>query len=295
MTQLTIWRTQAFCRLDKLLSQLEGDAGPPDELVDALIRNLSQLPTRPADKPPYVGIFSVTDVVNGRRKALEQLQKLEDKIQGDLCPTDTLMDDLLRVLSNLPKRPADKQPYASLFPVPKMVWLTPQQISKIAPAADRDRVATLTPYLNRAMVEFEINTPLRQAHFLAQVAHESDRFNALEEYASGEEYEWRDDLGNTQSGDGVRFKGRGLIQITGKANYRNCGEDLGVDLIKNPKRLAEPDLACRSAGWYWDTRKLNPDADRDDVETVTYVINGGYNGLEDRQHLLAAAKRVLEV
>jgi putative chitinase len=145
------------------------------------------------------------------------------------------------------------------------------------------------------MVEFEINTRLRQAHFLAQIAHESDRFRALEEYASGEEYEGRDDLGNTQWGDGVRFKGRGLIQITGRANYRNCGEGLGVDLIDNPERLADPDLACRSAGWFWQTNKLNPDADRDDVETITRVINGGLNGFDDRVYLLAVAKSVLSV
>jgi putative chitinase len=68
-----------------------------------------------------------------------------------------------------------------------------------------------------------------------------------------------------------------------------------VDLVSNPTRLADPDLACRSAGWYWRTRKLNPDADRDDVRTVTYVINGGYNGLDDRIQLLAAAKRVLGI
>ncbi len=72
-------------------------------------------------------------------------------------------------------------------------------------------------------------------------------------------------------------------------------ETLGVDLISNPKRLANPDLACRSAGWFWSVNQLNGDADRDDVRTVTRVINGGYNGLDDRIQLLQAAKRVLKV
>jgi putative chitinase len=176
-----------------------------------------------------------------------------------------------------------------------MVLLTPDKLRSIAPEAPSGRPEQLAPQLNRTMVEYSINTPLRQAHFLAQVAHESDCFNALEEYASGEEYEYRDDLGNTQPGDGVRFKGRGLIQITGRTNYADCSKAMGVDLISNPRRLADPDLASRSAGWFWSTRQLNGDADRDDVRTVTRVINGGYNGLDDRIQLLKAAKSVLGI
>ncbi|NJP10369.1 MAG: glycoside hydrolase family 19 protein [Leptolyngbyaceae cyanobacterium RU_5_1] len=176
-----------------------------------------------------------------------------------------------------------------------MKLVTDKDLLTIAPQASAKRAEQLAPHLNRAMLEFDILTPLRQAHFLAQLAHESDRFNALEEYASGDDYEWRDDLGNVYPGDGVRYKGRGLIQITGRTNYRECGRALGVDLVSNPKRLAEPDLACRSAGWYWDTRQLNRDADRDDVKSVTRIINGGYNGLDDRTRLLSAAKQALKV
>ncbi|UBF24365.1 hypothetical protein K9N68_22010 [Kovacikia minuta CCNUW1] len=281
--------------MESLLAKVQGEGNRSDELVDTLVRNLSNLPARPADKPPYVGIFAATDVKVGRQKAVERLQELQGKLQGDLNGTDGLVDDLIRSLSGLPARPADKKPYESLFAESKMVLLTVQQILSIAPEANSDRVKALAPWLNEAMVEFSINTPLRQAHFLAQVAHESDRFNALEEYASGADYEWRDDLGNTQPGDGVRFKGRGLIQVTGRTNYGECGRALGVDLISNPRRLADPDLACRSAGWYWSTRQLNKDADRDDVETVTRIINGGYNGLDDRINLLRAAKRVLGI
>jgi putative chitinase len=293
--ELQIWRLQALIRLLELTAKLEGDANRSDDLLDALIRKLNSQPDRPADKPPYAGLFGLTDVNAGRRKAREQLQNSWHKLQGESNDTDGLVDNLLRSLSNLPDRPTDKQPYASLFPVPKMVWLTPDSLRAIAPEASLNRVEQLAPHLNRTMVEYSINTPLRQAHFLAQIAHESDRFNALEEYASGSDYEYRSDLGNTQPGDGVRFKGRGLIQVTGRTNYLECGRALGVDLISNPARLADPDLACRSAGWYWSTRQLNGDADRDDVRTVTRVINGGYNGLDDRIHLLEAAKRVLGI
>ncbi len=295
MAQLQIWRMQAFNRLEMLLAQVEGDVGKGDELADSLIRLLNNQPARPADKPPYAGIFGTAEARAGRQKAIEQFQKLWNKLPGESCDIDGLVDDLLRVLSNLPARPADKQPYASLFPACKMVFLTPALLQAIAPEADSERIASLVESLNATMIEFDITTPLRQAHFLAQVAHESDRFNALEEYASGEDYEWRDDLGNTQPGDGVRYKGRGLIQVTGRTNYGECGRALGVDLVNNPTRLADPDLACRSAGWYWNTRQLNGDADRDDVRTVTRVINGGYNGLEDRLHLLDAAKQAFGI
>ncbi|NJK59907.1 MAG: glycoside hydrolase family 19 protein [Oscillatoriales cyanobacterium SM2_1_8] len=155
------------------------------------------------------------------------------------------------------------------------------------------QLARFLPHLNRTLREYQIDTPLRIAHFLAQIAHESDGFNTAEEYASGAAYEGRLDLGNTQPGDGRRFKGRGLIQVTGRANYGEAGRALGVDLLNNPTRLAEADLATRSAGWFWQSRRLNAHADRDDIYTVTRRINGGYNGLADRQNYLARAKRVL--
>jgi putative chitinase len=290
MTQLDIWRIQAFNRLESLLAELGGDLNPNDATIDTLIRNLSQQPARPSDRLPYMGIFGVSDVVVGRQKAVLRLKALEGKITGDLNPNDALLDDLVRSLSRQPPRPADKQPYASLFAKSTMIWLTTENLLKIAPEANRDRVASLIPHLNRTMVNYKITTPVRQAHFLAQLAHESDRFNALEEYASGKDYELRSDLGNINPGDGVRYKGRGLIQITGRTNYALCGRALGIDLVAQPTRLADPDLACRSAGWYWDSRKLNPDADLNDVETITRVINGGLNGFDDRQQLLRAAK-----
>lgn len=174
--------------------------------------------------------------------------------------------------------------------------VTFEQIMQMVPDASPDLVRQLVPYLNQAMAQYGINTRLRQAHFLAQVAHESDHFNALEQLDSeAAVWEGRDDLGNTQPGDGVRFKGRGLLQVVGRTNYTEIGTGLGVDLIKNPTRLADPDLAVLSAAWYWSKNQLNDDADMEDVKTVTRVINGGYNGLADRIKLLQAAKKALGI
>jgi putative chitinase len=196
-------------------------------------------------------------------------------------------------LKQLPDRPPDRLPYEGLFP--KAFAVTADHLRQIAPYATESQIQRFLPHLNTTMTEFSINTPLRRAHFLAQVAHESGEFNYVEEIASGAAYEGRRDLGNTQPGDGVRFKGRGLIQITGRFNYQACGAALGVDLISNPPRLSDDDLAARSAGWFWDWQQLNPVADRDDFEGVTYIINGGYNGYNDRLTKLQAAKRTFGI
>ena len=141
--------------------------------------------------------------------------------------------------------------------------------------------------------EFEINSDMRIAHFLAQAAHESDGFRAVTEYASGAAYEGRRDLGNVKRGDGVRFKGRSPFQLTGRANYKAAGDALGVDLVAQPEAAALFPLAARIAAWYWDTRNLNTLADRDDLRGVTRKINGGFNGLDSRRAYLARAKRAL--
>jgi putative chitinase len=166
---------------------------------------------------------------------------------------------------------------------------------QMTPEANPQRLRQLVPHLNQAMARFGINTRLRQAHLLAQIAHESDRFMALEAARSGTDYEGRKDLGNTQRGDGVKYKPRGLIQLVGRTNYAAVSKALGVDLINHPQRLTDPELAALSAGWFWSTNQLNGDADKDDVRTVTRVVNGGYNGLDDRVQLLQAAKKALGV
>jgi putative chitinase len=127
------------------------------------------------------------------------------------------------------------------------------------------------------------------------VAHESDGFCTCEEYASGAAYEGRRDLGNTQPGDGKRYKGRGLIQLTGRANYKKYGDRIGQDLVGNPTKAADPATSLILACEYWKNTRggLNQFADRDDVVTITRAINGGLNGLDDRKKYLAKAKQVL--
>ena len=143
------------------------------------------------------------------------------------------------------------------------------------------------------MEEAAINTPARQAAFLAQLAHESLGLTAFEEFASGAAYEWRTDLGNTHAGDGRRYKGRGPIQLTGRANYRAAGKALGLDLEGNPELAATPEIGFRVATWYWSSRNLNQLADVGDFDAITYRINGGYNGHHDRRHYWSRAKDVL--
>ena len=151
------------------------------------------------------------------------------------------------------------------------------------------RIPSFVAPLNGAMHEFHINSPIRQAAFIAQIAHESGELRYVEEIASGSAYEGRKDLGNTQPGDGMKYKGRGLIQITGRNNYLECGKALGVDLVTQPELLETNDLACRSAAWFWASHGLNDLADKGDFERITKHINGGYNGLKERQAYYAKA------
>lgn len=148
-----------------------------------------------------------------------------------------------------------------------------------------------------AAVHFEpagiLDSTIRLAHVLAQLGHESDGFNAMEEYASGRDYEGRADLGNTQVGDGVRFKGRGPIQITGRANYRLYGRRIGIDVERQPEIAAIPSIGLQLSCAFWSAKNLNAFADRDDIEGITRRINGGLNGIISRRKRLAAAKALL--
>jgi putative chitinase len=148
------------------------------------------------------------------------------------------------------------------------------------------------PGLNR-MAGAGIDRPLPQAHFLAQVAHESGELRYSEEIAGGSAYEGRVDLGNTHPGDGIRFKGRGLIHLTGRSNYTKYGHARKRDFTSgdHPKLIAtDPQLAVDVAFWFWMQHRLNTLADADDVIGVTQAINGGLNGLADRKAKLLRAK-----
>lgn len=175
-----------------------------------------------------------------------------------------------------------------------MLTVTKEQILTIMPNA-KSRVDQFLGYINGYAKEFDITTPLRIAHYLAQVAHESAELRYTKELASGKAYEWRADLGNTHRGDGVRYKGRGLIQITGRANYQAYARYCGFDVVSSPELLERPLGAVRSSMWYWKKNGLNALADADDINRITRKINGGYNGLEDRKKYLVRAKKMFNL
>lgn len=171
--------------------------------------------------------------------------------------------------------------------------LTLDVLLAIMAPGSRNRIEPFYAPLKAALEKYNMDTPLRSSHFLAQIGHESLSFRYTEEIASGEAYEGRGDLGNTEPGDGKRFKGRGLIQLTGRANYKAYGEYADLDLLAPGNETivsTEPKYALDVAFWFWNSRHLNDYADADDIKTITKRINGGYNGLDDRQAYLDRAK-----
>ncbi len=184
--------------------------------------------------------------------------------------------------------------------------LTGQQLQAIMPSIPTARREALLPFLQAAMTEFAIETPVRISAFVAQLAHESGQFRFMEEIWGPTPAQRRYEpvstlavtLGNNESGDGKRFKGRGPIQITGRANYRRFGDLLGVDLLSDPVRAARPELAFRIAGLFWSKKGLSELADLATDEAfreITRRINGGFNGLDDRRKFYAVARTVLGV
>lgn len=172
--------------------------------------------------------------------------------------------------------------------------ITAEQIGAIMPTA-RKRCEPYVTVINKWSEHFGITTPLRMAHFLAQIAHESVEMKYTKEIASGKAYEGRKDLGNTQKGDGVRYKGRGLIQITGRANYKRYADYCGYDVVAKPELLERLPGAVKSAMWYWQMRGLNELADNDEFVKITKRINGGTNGIDNRRKYLTRAKTVLNI
>lgn len=170
--------------------------------------------------------------------------------------------------------------------------ITIEQLKAIATNKEAELLKVLKP-LNDTCAKYHIDTPLRKQHFIAQLCHESLSFVYRKELASGQAYEGRKDLGNTNAGDGVKFKGRGYIQITGRANYTQLSIDLGVDFVGSPELLENVENAMLSAGWFWNKKNLNILADKDDVTTITKRINGGLNGFEDRKKYLEKAKKAI--
>jgi putative chitinase len=164
--------------------------------------------------------------------------------------------------------------------------MTPLQLAQ-ATGARIDRATLFLPFIENA----------RLAAFIAQIGHESGGLHWLVELwgptPAQARYEGREDLGNTEPGDGFKYRGRGLIQITGRANYQACGDALATDLIESPELLSEPDMAVRSAMWFWQLHGLNELADAGNFERITRRINGGLNGQAERLALWADAKEAL--
>lgn len=161
----------------------------------------------------------------------------------------------------------------------------------------QERAEAWADPISAACHQGDIDTPLRICAFLAQIGHESGRLRYVRELWGPTDwqrnYEGRKDLGNTEPGDGFRFRGRGLIQITGRANYALAGAALNLDLLNHPELLEDPVHAAMSAAWFWDAHGLNALADAGDLHGITHVINGGYNGMVDRQALYERALEIM--
>lgn len=174
-------------------------------------------------------------------------------------------------------------------------------VPKTKMARQAEIIKSTVAVLPGLMERFEINNLNRICHFVAQIGHESDSFCTVREYADGSAYEGRKDLGNVKPGDGKRFPGRGEIQCTGRRNARNFTSWIrGVypdapDFEQHPDEMEEFPWAVWVAIWFWDTRRLNIVADRDDLIMVTRIVNGGKNGLDDRERKLAAAEKYMAV
>lgn len=237
------------------------------------------------------------------RKADEERQRAESNLQ-DIKDLQAKLDELMArntsgSAASAAARP--KPPKPDPEPAAGARRLTADELGRIVPNLAVDRRSEWTEVLNRAMAEFDITTARRQAAFLAQVAYETVQFGQLVEPWGPSPQQQRYDppsslaagLGNVNPGDGKRFRGRGLIWITGRHNYEVIGKALNADLIADPDLAATPKYAARTAAWFWKSRKLNDLADQDDIRSITKRINGGLNGLDERTKFYERAKAVL--
>lgn len=186
--------------------------------------------------------------------------------------------------------------------------MTAEQLKQIVPGISDKNLAIYAPLLDGAFIKYNINTKERVCCFIAQIAHESGSFNYTQEIASGKAYEGRRGLGNVCIGDGIKFKGRGLIQVTGRNNYGHLSDFLFGDLrlMQHPEIIEQPEYALKSACWYWQENNLNDICDKPDdwikawrgkpynkFQWLTIKINGGLNGYSDRLKFYNKAKKIL--
>lgn len=255
------------------------------------------------------------EALQARRKA-EELQLTVDALMARSAPAP------VAVAAKPPPTPSPAPAVAAAPPAPSATGAAPAQavpapppapvaaaphrltedeLGRIMPALPAASRSAWTETLNRAMAEFDITTARRQAAFLAQIAHETGQLRYLEEVWGPTDQQARYEppsslatsLGNVQAGDGERYRGRGLIWITGRANYQRFGQAVGADLVANPELAATPAIAARTGAWFWKVRGLNELADREDIAAITRRISGGVNGLAERQKLYERASAVL--
>jgi predicted chitinase len=180
--------------------------------------------------------------------------------------------------------------------------LTLDQLARLFPGTPRETLRKYLPFLNQAMRDYGIDTPKREAAFLAQIAVETDDLKTLTEYGDAAYFNRNygpgssvgPDLGNKRPGDGARFHGRGGLQLTGRNNYRAAGDALDVDLVGNPELAADPKYAFATAGWYWDAKNLNDQAGDSGIDAITRSINGGSNGASERKENYDRAHEILD-
>lgn len=202
------------------------------------------------------------------------------------------------------RKSSDTSPSGSSLPEPSPApsssenWIGPEVFRK-ATGLSAVKAQDWYEPVKAACLAYRVTSPVRIAAFLAQVGHESGGFVYVREIwgptPAQLRYEGRADLGNIFPGDGSRFRGRGLIQVTGRTNYAKASGALGIDLIAHPELLEEKPLAARSAAWWWDAHGCNEIADTGDLTRLTRVINGGLNGLEDRKQRWEIAKQALGI
>ncbi len=247
----------------------------PDVMVFQTLFNLN-LDRFPDPKPAKLKVDG--RIGPGTLKAIEKFETIVMRLASSdrmLAPGDATMASLLKGLPSGPSK---------------------EKLSVVMPRALPPKVDLYYDALVVGLKKYDITSSRRMAHFIAQIGHETASFRYAEELADGSAYEGRRDLGNTQPGDGKRFKGRGLIQLTGRANYAAYSQATGVDYVARPQLVAtDPVVAVDVACWYWNSRKISKLADKDDAKAVTKMINGGYNGLDDRLDYLGRAKAVLGI
>ena len=230
------------------------------------------------------------------KQVVERILRFLSRLQSQAPATST---DGLNPKESVAASEPTPEPTETIIEVPIMALdISLSNLKKVLTSAPDARLEKFIKPLQNVAEQFSINTPERFTMFIAQIAHESGEFRYMKEIwgptSTQLKYEGRKDLGNTVEGDGKRFLGRGPIQITGRANYTECGKALGIDLISNPQLLEDPFIGLQSAGWFWSTRNLNDIADKGDFTLVTRRINGGTNGLEDRKKYYERAKVVFK-